>query len=220
MLLDLPKTLANRLGIISVLGSVEDWWFDSTRSVKTVGNVRAFKPLNIVGEIRDSLTYIPVRAANARTALRDLPIHNHSNYTFIDMGSGKGRALFLAAELPFRKVQGVEFAVDLHEQACANIRRYRFRKQQCVDIESINANAADFEFPNQNLVICLVNPFGPEVLARMLANLIASIGRHPRHVVVLMLWPEFADLVAQTPGMHVYKQTRRHHIYQNTPQPI
>jgi hypothetical protein len=214
MLYEALKSIANRLGIDSYVRLIEDWWFDTTRSVKTSGNVREFDPRNIVGQIRDSLTYIPVRPANARAALRDLPIGNHSNYTFIDMGSGKGRMLFLASELSFRKIEGVEFATDLHEQARANIRRCNSRRRKCVDIESINTNATEFEFPDENLVICLFNPFGPEVLGRMLTNLIRSIERHPRHIVVLLIWPKFSYLVAQTPGMQVYKQTRRHHIYQ------
>jgi SAM-dependent methyltransferase len=171
---------------------IEDWWFDTTRSVQTSGNVREFDPRNIVGQIKDSLTYIPVRPANARAALRDLPIDNHSDYTFIDVGSGKGRMLFLASEFSFRKIEGIEFSTDLHEEARANIRRCNFGRRKCVDIESINTNAMDFEFPDENLVICLFNPFGPEVLGRMLANLIRSIERHPRHIVVLLIWPKFA----------------------------
>ncbi len=196
--------------------SIEDWWFDKTRSVKTVGNALTFDGSKIVGEIRDSLTYIPVRVLSAKIALRGLPIDAHSGYTFIDMGSGKGRMLFLAAELPFRKIQGVEFDIDLHREACANIRRYRSRKRKCFDIESTYANAADFKFPNHNLVVGMFNPFGPQVLTRMLANLVQSLEEHPRHVVVLMLWPAGAELVAQTRGMRAYRQTRRHHIYQTT----
>jgi hypothetical protein len=44
----------------------------------------------------------------------------------------------------------------------------------------------------------------------MLANLERSIERHLREVIVLMLWPEQADLVAQMRGARVYRQTRRH----------
>jgi SAM-dependent methyltransferase len=152
--------------------------------------------------------------ANARAALRELPIENQSEYTFIDMGSGKGRMLFVAAEHPFRKVRGVEFVIDLHEQARDNIRRNNRRKQKCADIESIHADAAEFEFPNENLVLYLFNPFGPEVLSRIVANLEQSIERQPRHVIILLLYPKFSDMVARMGSMRVYKQARRHHIYQ------
>ena len=192
----------------------EEWWFDATRHVKTAGNASKPEASEIVGEIRDSYIYAPVRVANAHAALRDLPIEDYSDYTFIDVGSGKGRMLFVAAEYPFRKVVGVEFAVDLHEQARENIRRYKHSKRRCGEIESIAADAAEFEFPEEKLVLYLFNPFGPEVMGRMLANLERSIARCLRHVVIVMLWPEHADMVARMRGMQVWRQTRRHHIYQ------
>src|ERR1700719_3166712 len=42
-------------------------------------------------------------------------------YTFVDIGAGKGRALLLAAELPFRKVIGVELSEELARIAQKNI---------------------------------------------------------------------------------------------------
>ena len=154
----------------------EDWWFDTTRHVQTSGLVqRPRAATQIVGEIRDSHMYGPVRVANAHAALRDLPLggaggRDYSQYTFIDVGSGKGRVLFVAAEYPFRKVIGVEFSNALHDDAVANLKRYKHSGRRCADIEPVLADARDFEFPNDNLVIYLFNPFGPEVMERMLAR--------------------------------------------------
>jgi len=192
----------------------EDLWFDATRRVITTGDAPKPSSSEIVGELRDCHVYAPVRAANARAALRDLPVADPGQYTFVDVGSGKGRVLFLAAELPFRKVIGVEFATGLHRQALENIARYRQWGRRCGDIESILADAAQFDFPNDNLVLFLFNPFGPEVMARMLGNLERSIRMHPRHVVVVMLWPENADLVGRMEGMRLFRRTSRYHIYQ------
>jgi SAM-dependent methyltransferase len=210
---NVPKDLSHRLNIRSCVRAVEEWWFDSTRHVLTSGNA-GLDSSDVVGEIRDSQIYVPVRVANAHAALRDLPPQPHSQYTFFDVGSGKGRVLFVAAEYPFRKVRGVEFAGELHEQAKANIIRYRHRKQRCSDIESIHADAATFDFPNENLVIYLFNPFGPEVLGRMLAKLDLSIEKHPRHVMLVLLWPENSEMVAKMRWMREYRRTRRYHIYQ------
>src|SRR5579863_4122649 len=44
------------------------------------------------------------------------------DYTFIDFGSGKGRALLLASEFPFKRILGLEFAPELHTAAETNIR--------------------------------------------------------------------------------------------------
>jgi hypothetical protein len=219
MALDLLKKVANRLDLKGRVRACEDWWFDTTRRVQTSGLVAVPPASKVVGEIRDSYVYGAVRVANAHAALRDLPVggagsRDYSNYTFVDMGSGKGRMLFVAAEYPFRRVIGVEFSNVLHEEAVANIRRYRHRKQRCADIESVHADAAEFEFPDENLVIYMFNPFGPEVMGRMLANLERSIERHPRPVLVVMLWPEHSDLVRRMRGVRVYRETRRHHIFE------
>jgi SAM-dependent methyltransferase len=229
MALDLLKKVANRLDLKGRVRACEDWWFDTVRGVKTSGDAAAPEAAGVVGEIRDSHIYAPVRVANAHAALRDLPIGSsnggdskdrdshgtdYSHYTFVDVGSGKGRMLFVAAEYPFRRVIGVEFSNVLHEEAVANIRRYKHSKRRCGDIESVHADAAEFEFPDENLVIYMFNPFGPEVMGRMLANLERSIERHPRPVMVVMLWPEHSELVAGMRGVRVYRETRRHHIYQ------
>ena len=122
--------------------------------------------------------------------------------------------LFVASEYPFRKVMGVEFSGDLHEEAKVNIGTYKHGRQRCGDIESVHADAATFEFPDEKLVIYMFNPFGPEVMRAMLANLERSLKRSPRHVVVVMLWPERADVVAGMAWMREYRKTRRYHVYQ------
>ena len=200
------------------LRGIEDWWFDSTRHVDTAGLIQPDRS-KVVGAVRDSNMYGPVRAANAHTALRDLPIRDYRQYTFVDMGSGKGRALFVAAEYSFRQVRGVEYSPEMHHAALENIREYRHARQRCREIESVLANAAEYEFPIDNLVLFLFNPFGPDIMRAMLANLERSLAKSPRHVVVVMLWPEQAKVVAQMEGMRAYRQTRRYHIYQTGPLP-
>src|ERR1700754_2580229 len=45
-------------------------------------------------------------------------------FTFVDLGSGKGRALLLASRFPFRRIVGVEIAPELSRVAAANIERF------------------------------------------------------------------------------------------------
>jgi SAM-dependent methyltransferase len=216
-------------GLKERVRACEDWWFDTTRHVQTSGLVGRPAASKIVGELEDSHIYGPVRVANAHAALRDLPLGgarhggdqdggagggDYSRYTFIDMGSGKGRVLFVAAEYPFRKVIGVEFSNALHDEALANLKRYKYRGRRCADIEPVHVDARDFEFPDDNLVIYLFNPFGPEVMGYMLANLERSLEKHPRHAIVVMLWPDHSDVVERMAIMRVYRKTRRHHIFE------
>ncbi len=193
---------------------LEDWWFDTTRRVKTAGDARRSRDAKLAGELRDSYVYLPVRVANARAALRDLPVKDLSQYTFIDVGSGKGRMLFVAAEYPFQRVVGVEFDAQLHLAAEKNIADWRSMRRRCAAIESVHANAAEYEFPAGPLVVYLFNPFGPGVMGRMLDNLERSLKQEPRHVVVLMLWPEHADVVAGRAWLRECVRTRRHCVFE------
>lgn len=212
-----PKNRSNPLRIRTTIRAVEDWWFDKSRSVDTNGYMLQLPASEVVGGLGDSLSYGPVRAANARAALRDAPVCNYSDYTFIDIGSGKGRALFVAAEFPFRRVIGVEFATPLHQHALANIQRFNRRHQKSQTIESLNANAVEYEFPSDNLVLYFCNPFGPELMSRVLDNLTQSIERNPRHVIIVLLWPERSQQVSEARFFEPYKLHRRYHIYQAKP---
>jgi hypothetical protein len=46
------------------------------------------------------------------------------DFTFIDLGSGKGRVLLMAAAYGFKRIIGVEFMPELHRVAEENIRKY------------------------------------------------------------------------------------------------
>lgn len=193
--------------------SWEDWWFDTTRSVST-GADRNAAGDGKVGEVLDSYSYLPARVANMRDALRCLPIADLSDYSFIDIGSGKGRMLFVAAEFPFARIVGVEFDKRLHAEALRNAAACRFWRRRCTLIEPLLANAAEYEFPPVPLVVYLFNPFGPEIMDRMLDNLERSFNRHPRHIVLLMLWPEHAEIAAGRPWLRQVERTRRHCLFE------
>jgi predicted RNA methylase len=201
------------LHIRSALTRAEGRWFDSTRRVDTAGYI-ALEQLTLAGSSQSGNDYLAVRPSVARQALARLPKPNYEEYTFVDLGSGKGRMLLVAAEYPFRKIQGVEFAVELHREAEQNILRYRHRGRRCRDIRSLYMDAAEYVFPEGNLVLYLYNPFGLKVMKKVFANLEKAIAHTPRHVVVIMVNPEFASVADSMPSLRLYYETRRFRIYQ------
>ena len=106
------------------------------------------------------------------------------DFLFIDFGSGKGRALLLAAEHPFRKIIGVEFSTKLHQIALKNIERYKLRTNKGRDIESICMDATKYPIPDEKAVYYFFNPFNEVVLAKVLGNIQKSINEHPRAVYI------------------------------------
>lgn len=199
----------------AVVEFFEDTWFDRTRKVRTLGNVSLRQAGIAPGEIKDSELYVPARPANIRQALRETGIDDHACYHYVDLGSGKGRTLFVAAELPFRDITGVEFSWALHEQARANIRSFRWWKRRCTQLRSLHMNAKDFIFPDGRLVLYLFNPFGAETMQCVLDQLDASLRKQPRHAIVVLLWPKCGEQVARVFGMHLRCETRRHQIFES-----
>ncbi len=194
---------------------VQDQWFDRTRRVWTAGNVS----LHRAGIARpaDSELYVPARPWQVRRALAAVPVADASAYTYVDLGSGKGRTLFVAAEVPFREVVGVEFSRPLHDRAAANVRTFRHRGRRSGPIRSVHLNAVDFAFPPGPLVIYLFNPFGAQTMRLVLDNLAASLRHGPRHVVVVLLWPKCGDQVARVPGMRLVDQWQWCQVFEAHP---
>jgi 16S rRNA G966 N2-methylase RsmD len=104
---------------------------------------------------------------------------------FVDYGSGKGRIVMLAAELPFRRVIGVEFSSQLHEIASENLAR---TKRQ--NVELVLADATQWKLPKEATVLFFFNPFDGEVLARVCANIRESLAEAPRKLTIIYVRAE------------------------------
>jgi SAM-dependent methyltransferase len=118
--------------------------------------------------------------------MKELKI-KYENYAFIDFGSGKGRALFLASDFPFKKVIGIEFSSILHAACKRNVISYRSPRQRCFDIELINGDVVDFEMPPLPSVFFFYSPFRASVFSRVIDNLRISLQSHPRSVYLLFI---------------------------------
>lgn len=121
----------------------------------------------------------------AQHACPDRPDEAFHDFTFLDLGSGKGRTLLMAADYPFRRIVGVELLPALHKIAQENLRQYKSESQKCFEIESVCGDASAFAFPEGPLVVYLFNPLPESGLRRMLGNLEQSLRANPRPVYVV-----------------------------------
>jgi predicted RNA methylase len=128
----------------------------------------------------------------------------HNDFVFIDVGAGKGRVLLIASHFSFKRVIGVEFAKELVDTARTNIARFGCKA------EVVHADAAEYDFPCDDLVIYLYNPFGPEVLRPVLRSLRTISATHevylvyvnPKHSLCIQ---EFASEEYMIDGAKVYR---------------
>jgi SAM-dependent methyltransferase len=144
----------------------------------------------------------PVRTL--RVLLSRLP-HNLRSFTFIDFGSGKGRALLVAADFAFRRIIGVEFSAELHRIAEANLRGYRGRKQRCFDVSSVHARAEEFSWPDGDLVLYFYNPFGREIMERVLGAAVRTWQESPRTIYLVFIRMRFRPLVKR---LGIFREVR------------
>ena len=101
----------------------------------------------------------------------------------------------------------------LHEQAAGNVRSFQSARAACTQIVAMHANAKAFVFPDTDLVLYLFNPFGRDTMRVVLDNLVASLRQHPRHLIVVLLWPRCEDMIASIPGMRLTRKTREYQIF-------
>jgi hypothetical protein len=159
--------------------------FDRRFGVDTAGEV----PLSAVGIAgadieRGHGQYRPVWSDAFHEALRTVNA-DFRRFMFVDYGSGKGKALFLAAAYPFEEIVGIEFAQPLHDVAVRNIAKYHDPDQRCRRIRSECIDALAFRPPPVPLVCFFFNPFDEATMTVVLDRLHASVRDVPRDVFVL-----------------------------------
>ncbi len=89
-----------------------------------------------------------------------------TEFTFIDLGCGKGRALLVAARLGFRSVVGVEIGSELTDVAKENL-----AKMDVTKATVIHGDAVEYVFPSGDLFVYLYNPFGDPVMRQVVCGL-------------------------------------------------
>jgi SAM-dependent methyltransferase len=156
--------------------------------------------------------YQPTEPSLFHEMLKALKI-DFREFTFIDLGSGKGRALLMAADYPFRRIVGVELLPELNRVAQENLSQYKSDSQQCFAIESILGDARKFTFPPEPTVLYLFNPLPEEGLVQVIANLDRSLREEPRPLYVLYHNPLLDHVLAKCSGLGKHSGTLQFCVY-------
>lgn len=121
-----------------------------------------------------------------------------SEYSYLDIGSGKGRTVLLASEMGFKLCLGVEFASFACEIARKNVQSYIGSGAQRSPCLIVNDCATKFEFPAGNLVLFFNNPFSDEIWRQVVPRLVA-IANQDRDVTVILIG-SFPDKIRDAAG--------------------
>jgi cyclopropane fatty-acyl-phospholipid synthase-like methyltransferase len=166
--------------------------FDEERGVDTATWVRVPELDTSSANVEYAVRYEPSSVEEFHLLMDKLRV-DHREFTFVDYGSGKGRVLMLAAELPFKRIVGVEFAESLDRIARQNIATLGADAGR---IETHLGDATEFDPPEGPLVLYFFHPFGVPALRRVLDRVHASLELDPRPAYVVLTGPpELAQTV-------------------------
>lgn len=121
---------------------------------------------------------------------------DYRQFAFIDFGSGKGRAILLATEFPFKRIIGVEFSDELHQIAKKNIECFSSEIDKS-RLEPVCLDAIEFLLPKDRLVCYFFNPFDATIMAQVLSNIGKSLLENPREIFIVYANPIEGHLLDQ-----------------------
>ena len=159
-----------------------------------------------------AIPYEPIQAFMFRRILAEFRV-DRREYAFVDLGSGKGRAVLLASTYGFANVIGVELSGELHAIAQQNVRSFTRRVPSTSPIELVCGDARTYQLPRRNLVVFLYNPFIGEVLEDVAAQLELFLSAERADLWLLYRNPQCADRVARIPGLIQHAESRSYRIY-------
>jgi predicted RNA methylase len=127
---------------------------------------------------------------------------------FVDIGSGAGRVVLMAAGYPFRSVLGIEISPELHMMAERNVQALPGDKRLAADIKLVCADATTHPLPPEPLLLYLYNPFGVAPMRRFRTSLETALlaGRHhPITVVLAYCYRDTREVLEGSPLLRVVR---------------
>ncbi len=122
---------------------------------------------------------------------------------FLDVGAGKGRAMLLASEFPFLRVEGVELNTELAEIAQSNLAVWRNDPQAeaLAPLVLHHADASRNPLPGEPTLAYLFHPFEARLLRRFLRHVTASLAVVPRPFDLVYVNAEHDSLLDRHRGL-------------------
>lgn len=149
--------------------------------------------------------YSPVPRGVIHLVMDDVEVRPDD--VFLQLASGKGRMLLVAASHPFSRVIGVEIAEPLNETARRNL-AHNADRLVCTDVEAITADPADWPVPDDVTKVFFFNAFRGELFERALANIVASLDRRPRPLTFISLYPAETQAIEATGRFELVRTVR------------
>ena len=125
------------------------------------------------------------------------------NYSFVDLGCGKGRAVMMASEFGFREVVGVELHAALAGVAEANVAVWAAGGRAVCPVRIVCGDATEFVFPDGACLVYLFHPFTAPVLKRLIERIEVDFAGRPGMLDLIYFNPEAGELLEAHGGFEL-----------------
>ncbi len=125
------------------------------------------------------------------------------DWTFVDIGAGKGRVVMMASEYAFREVVGVELNPGLVKIARKNLRVWMRSARACEDLRFVKGDALSFPLPDGPVVLFFFNSFESEMVRMWLERLVDAAQSRSAPIDLIYVHPEHRELFRQTSAMQL-----------------
>ena len=191
---------------------VSDLLFDMKYKIDTI-NTEQLENLDIDSPNKEyGVYYEGTNAYIFKNAFSSFKI-DASNSCFIDFGSGKGKAMFMAAERGFRKVIGVEFSIELVEICRKNLEIFKQKTNTKTEFEIIHMDASQYEIPMDANLLFFSNPFNEILTIKVIDNILKSYDKSPREIWIIHLYPQGNMAFAKHPRFQLEHESRDGFIF-------
>lgn len=109
--------------------------------------------------------------------------------TFVDLGSGKGRAMMMAALQGYSPIIGVEFSKSLSRICEKNIENFKRKSKKSSRFNAVTMNVINYKIPLDTSVIFLGNPFNEHIMKDVLTQIDFSLKASPRDIYIAYFNP-------------------------------
>lgn len=123
----------------------------------------------------------------------------------LDLGSGKGGAVFTLSRFPFVEILGVEISPELVRVAEANLTRLGLQ-----NVHFLCADAIRFTDIDRFTYIYMFNPFPCAVVKQVLDNIAVSLARTARRLTLIYNNPVCHDTIMESGLFRMDKQYSFH----------
>lgn len=160
-------------------------------------------------DIDHATIYMPV----SYDVLEDVLAHVHiAGYQhFLDIGSGKGRALCVAAYHGVPKVTGIDFSTEFCRAAKANLQTLQQQKPGFT-YEVINNDAFYYAIPPDVDCIFLFNPFDAVIMHGVVANILDSHAENPRRMTIIYANPQYKEIFTEAGFTQTYHTKKLNYL--------